>query len=296
MNVSVCIASIGRDTLLECVTSIISGSYTNFEIVVCDNSPDFRAGRLIERHFPEDHRIAIVHVPKPNIADARNACLDRAIGRFIAFIDDDERASREWLSNLVNRIEVERLDVVFGPAEPKYQEPPAWVQFDSPYAKSPREENPVLTGSTCNVLIRRASITRAAICFNPAFGETGGEDLDFFVRLKSTGALFGCAPDAFVEEDVPPHRMTDQALKARSLAAGRVYARVFLSNATTQVRFAFLIQSLLKYAIFRTAADITWIIKHPSHWSLRRRAWGNQGRAQELRGASPVSAYGLNSR
>jgi succinoglycan biosynthesis protein ExoM len=55
-----------------------------------------------------------------NISVARNACLDAATAPLVAFIDDDEVASPEWLVALVGTWESSNADVVLGPVQALY--------------------------------------------------------------------------------------------------------------------------------------------------------------------------------
>ena len=43
--------------------------------------------------------ISYIHAPARNISIARNACVEAATGKWIAFIDDDELASENWLQH-----------------------------------------------------------------------------------------------------------------------------------------------------------------------------------------------------
>ena len=47
-------------------------------------------------------QITYVHAPARNISRARNACLALATAPLIAFIDDDEVASPQWLAALMD--------------------------------------------------------------------------------------------------------------------------------------------------------------------------------------------------
>ena len=65
-------------------------------VIVADNDDAPSARALIERLRAEmPFEIIYVHCPASNISIARNACLDNGMGDFLAFIDDDETASKE---------------------------------------------------------------------------------------------------------------------------------------------------------------------------------------------------------
>lgn len=47
---------------------------------------------------------------------------------------------------------------------------------------------------------------KESLCFDPAFGLTGGEDVDFFGKQISVGRVFVWCNEAEVYETVPPER------------------------------------------------------------------------------------------
>src|SRR3984885_994267 len=62
-----------------------------WEILVCDNHPDQLARPLVDR-LQQITPVPLRYVPAParNIARARNVGVKAAVGRYIAFVDDDE--------------------------------------------------------------------------------------------------------------------------------------------------------------------------------------------------------------
>lgn len=97
-KISVVIPTCGRDELFfECVTSILNGYYTEFEILVIDqDSSQTLQQQLIER-FPGEPRLRYFFLEKAGASRARNFGVQQAKGRIIAFIDDDAVADPEWL-------------------------------------------------------------------------------------------------------------------------------------------------------------------------------------------------------
>ena len=111
--------------------------------------------------------IVYVHCPAANISIARNACLDNCSGDFLAFIDDDETASPEWLVELLAVAAATGADAVLGPVSAVYDDAaPGWMQRGDFHSTQPVwVGGEIRTGYTCNVLLRRASpsIARAPL-------------------------------------------------------------------------------------------------------------------------------------
>ena len=116
-------------TLLSlAVLSIPTGAIVR--IIVADNdiTPSAR-DRVDAMRSAVPFEIVYVHCPASNISIARNACLDHASGDFLAFIDDDETASEDWLSELLIMADTTGADAVLGPVQAVYgNAAPAWMR------------------------------------------------------------------------------------------------------------------------------------------------------------------------
>jgi len=69
-------------------------------IIVVDNDPEGTARSTVDGSagpFP----VRYVHAPRPGVATARNAGLAATGAPLIAFLDDDEAASPDWLAALL---------------------------------------------------------------------------------------------------------------------------------------------------------------------------------------------------
>ena len=195
-----------RDALRSCLTQR-ANSGRPFEIVVVDNSSDGSAAPVVAGLEPGIIPVRYVHEPRPGISRARNAGFANARGRFLALIDDDERASPDWLAHLTRAQRTCGADVVFGPVYPEFDPLPErdlrfLTQFYTYTLKKPTG-TPVGERSTNNALVRRACV-RAAEPFVVDLGLTGGEDTLFFSQLRTQGgARFVWSAEAFVIERNP---------------------------------------------------------------------------------------------
>jgi glycosyltransferase involved in cell wall biosynthesis len=159
--------------------------------------------------------------PERNIALARNRSVAAARGDFIAFIDDDECPPPDWLARLFECCETFQASGVLGPVRPRFETPPpAWVVRGRFCERPEHHTGEVLEweeSRTGNVLVRRAALPVEGPPFDKAFG-TGGEDKDFFWRMKQRGHVFRWCNEAPVYETVPAWR----------LRAGYMFRRAFL--------------------------------------------------------------------
>ena len=90
-----------------------------------------------------------------------------------------------------------------------------------------------------NLLIRRAVLEEmAAPWFDPAFALSGGEDRDFFVRLKRAGKRFAWADEARAHGDVPESRANLGWLLRRAYSVGNSDMLVLLKHRPGLLRLA----------------------------------------------------------
>jgi GT2 family glycosyltransferase len=159
-----------------------------------------------------------------NIAVVRNTALGNASGGFIAFIDDDERPERNWLLNLMDTAEKYQVDGVLGPVRPSFEtSPPQWVTKGRFCDRPEYQTGRLMSWNECrtgNVLFRRSLVQGVSEPFSPRF-PTGGEDMDFFLRMERAGARFVWCNEAVAYETVPPSRLTRSYMFKRALLRGR---------------------------------------------------------------------------
>jgi succinoglycan biosynthesis protein ExoM len=218
------------------------------EIFIVDNSPDGNAAPQV-RELAAAARIKLTYVaePRSNIARARNAGIAASDAPFIAFLDDDEEASSGWIAGLLATMDRTGADVVFGPVRPRFEtgRPPAWDPeaklFTRDMGLPDGTPAPLLAtgasrgGGTGNCMLRRTACIGSAEPFDPAFGITGGEDTDFFMRLARAGRRFVWCASAPVSEYVPADRVRLDYMARRTFRQNQSYVRLRMKNSAQPI-------------------------------------------------------------
>ena len=85
-------------TLDRCLQSIVTQSFTDFEIILVDDGSPDRCPQLCDQWAERDGRITVVHQTNSGLSAARNNGLDRAKGEFLMFADSDDFLGEGTLS------------------------------------------------------------------------------------------------------------------------------------------------------------------------------------------------------
>jgi succinoglycan biosynthesis protein ExoM len=229
IKVTVCICTFRRPSLLSTIDSVAKQSAlanADIRILIIDNDSEPTARNIAtEFRSRTNIRVDYKHVPGQNISAARNAGLDTSTTPWLAFVDDDEYASANWLAELV--ASQNGADAVFGPCNAIYDNgAPDWIKHGDYHSNRITESKGITTGYTSNVLIDMAFVRRHGLRFDPELGRTGGEDTMFFHAMYRKGGVLKYAPNAVVYERVDPSRVNLTWIVRRRYRVGQVRALV----------------------------------------------------------------------
>lgn len=104
MNISVIIPTYKpQDYLWECLDSIAAQTISKdaFEVIVILNGPkDPFYGKIEDYAEDSGLDLKLIYTEVPGVSNARNIGLDNASGKYIAFMDDDDKISPTYLHEL----------------------------------------------------------------------------------------------------------------------------------------------------------------------------------------------------
>lgn len=275
-SVTVCLATFRRETVEATIHSLaaqVLPKNVTLEVIVCDNDETPSARSRIQTLAAQVKvPIRYVHAPKRNISVARNAGLNAANGDWVAFIDDDEIAPKDWIATLYNCAITHGHDIVFGPAYAHYPPgAPQWISSIDYHSNIPHDRGGVVqTGHTCNALMRRTAPMIEGERFLLEKGRTGGEDTEFFFRLWKAGAKLGICREAEVHETVEPSRLSFKWLLKRKFRSGITYGKHALVKPGLMARLQLVILAFAKiiYCGLRSAAAV-FSQTSRNFWALR---------------------------
>lgn len=212
--VSVCVCTYRRPYLLaKLLDSLAEQSFSElFEIIVVDNEPAGHAAEVVElartRHPTLNIRFTVE--PQKGISFARNTAASLANGDFLAWIDDDEIAAKNWLTSLRMTQSRSNADGIFGPVIPVFPEGSRAWPVRSGIFERPRHSTGTRIDArearTGNAFVTADWFRKYKPPFDVRLANAGGEDYDFFSRIENEGARFEWCDEAEVFELVPLER------------------------------------------------------------------------------------------
>lgn len=90
----------GEATLQQCVDSILSQPFKNFELLLIDDGSTDETPTICDEYANVDSRVKVIHKKNGGVSSARNIGLDEAKGRWITFIDSDDYIENGYIRDL----------------------------------------------------------------------------------------------------------------------------------------------------------------------------------------------------
>lgn len=226
MLVSILIPTFRRpDSFLRAVRSAFAQQGVGaFEVIAIDNSPEgstVALCRQIEATAPAAFRWA--HEPNPGVAHARNAAIKLARGEYVAWLDDDEEASPQWLAALLAQRVATGAQSVFGPVRARTQgDTQNAAFFERLYSRGgPARSGPCARAYGIGNSLQPRAMFDEPQPFDPRADQRGGEDDALFSSWADAGATFAWAADAYVIEHLGADRTNLSHGLKRAFAYGQ---------------------------------------------------------------------------
>lgn len=204
-----------------------------FEIIVVDNGSSDGTREMVEKLLDAStqHTIRYLYIPEPGGGVARRAGAASARGEWVAYMDDDARASPGWLQTAAELLH-ERHDLsgMGGPIHPFFlADKPAWFQDAyeiRTWGNTPRflDKDEAFAGA--NMLFPRELLTKLGEAM-PGFGMVGnmmhfGEDTILFEQAWELleQAKFYYHPKLIMYHAVPARNMDTGYILRRQFSIG----------------------------------------------------------------------------
>lgn len=99
-----------KELAANMVRDILTQTLRDLEFIIVDNGSDDGTAELLERLVGQDARVSVLRLPRSSIGCGRNAGVRKATGRYVTFVDDDDRVDGDFLEFLFALTDNERHD------------------------------------------------------------------------------------------------------------------------------------------------------------------------------------------
>lgn len=187
--VSVVIPTYNRPQRLQsAIKTVESQSYTPIELVIIDDHSEVPASDVIDEGSIEVESLNVVrHDENRGLAAARNTGISRSAGKYIAFLDDDDRWKPTFIEQSVLEFTRSDCQLVYSGSETV-----------TPSGDTIAVQNPTLQGDLRKEILQRNFISASAVVVAQegikeisGFDESlpGWEDWDCWIRLSQIGDI-----------------------------------------------------------------------------------------------------------
>ena len=101
------------DFLPQCLNSIKRQMYDNLEIILVDDGSTDGSPAILDEFAKNEKRAKVIHQNNMGVSAARNAGLDIATGKWIAFVDSDDWLERDYIDRMVDAAELHETKFSF---------------------------------------------------------------------------------------------------------------------------------------------------------------------------------------
>ena len=292
LTIDICIATYKRPAMLTSLLTSLDKQNTvcreSIRVIIVDNDASGSA-RVSVDQFRQKTNLTVIYdiEPEQNISLVRNRCISHAEADYIVFIDDDERATQDWLKTHIETAKAYNADVVSGPVLKELpNNAPLWIKKGGFFNHQQAPTGTILTHCpTGNTLVAKVCLSRVDHYFDPSYGLTGGGDTEFFYRLSSSGAKLIWCQEAVVFETVTNNRLTMRAILLRAFRSGQCFTRIFIRSRSAPYKLIWYAQRIIY--IFGALFVMSFIWLFGKHYGVQflKIAVANLGK---VLGLSPI--------
>lgn len=121
MEISVIIPVYNKTTYIgRCLKSIFSQDFPSFEVIAVDDGSTDASGKMCDQWAETEPRLHVYHIPNSGVTAARRYGLEHSQGRYVMFVDADDRLMSGALKAMYDTIQETDADEVISPYDDQY--------------------------------------------------------------------------------------------------------------------------------------------------------------------------------
>jgi glycosyltransferase involved in cell wall biosynthesis len=235
MILTIAVCSYNRSNLLVTAIESLINQFDNnyqFELLIIDNNSSDDTNAIVEKYKTSFPFIKYFKELKPGISNARNRAIEEAQGEYIGFIDDDAKASKNYIQKAFAIINNYKPDIFGGKILPYYlTAKPNWFKDD--YETRIHGSTGWLKKanlSASNLFIKKSLFNELGK-FSLSYGGEGnkmiyGEETEFINRAYQLQRKVYYDLELIVYHLVPEYKMNPLFFMTSNYAMGKAYFNI----------------------------------------------------------------------
>lgn len=227
--------------LPHCLDSLVNQTLNNalYEVIIVDNNSKDRTQQIAKKYAEKHENFYLTDESNQGLSFARNKGWSSAKGKYIAFIDDDAKATPKWCQKIIESFEnvIPKPVAVGGRIHPWYEtDPPKWFSDEleirslgtSAHFLKGRRAQYGFSGSNMALPIEILNEYKG---FSTNYGMVEkklrlGEDAELFSRIYKKEPFFWYDPEIIVYHWTSISKMSLKYRIARSYKSGQTIAQI----------------------------------------------------------------------
>lgn len=96
----------------QCITSVLSQKYDNYELILVDDGATDDSGKICDAYALKNDHIRVIHKANGGLVSARRAGVMVAKGEYVGYVDGDDWVADNWLAEVDKVITESHPDIV----------------------------------------------------------------------------------------------------------------------------------------------------------------------------------------
>ena len=96
----------------QCITSVLSQKYDNYELILVDDGATDDSGKICDAYALKNDHIRVIHKANGGLVSARRAGVMVAKGEYVGYADGDDWVADSWLAEVDKVITESHPDIV----------------------------------------------------------------------------------------------------------------------------------------------------------------------------------------
>ncbi|MGD7044462.1 glycosyltransferase family 2 protein [Jeotgalibacillus proteolyticus] len=201
IKVSVIVPVYNAEKFLEvCIKSLVNQTLKECEFIFVNDGSTDGSEMIITRYTKSDKRIKLINQKNSGVSAARNAGIEKAMGKYIGFVDADDYVQKDMFELFYNHGEKYKADVIFSDFISELEG--CRLKTDYPFTKGKVLDKSYIEkivipyiieednfNSVCNKIYRNSIIKKNELAFptDISLGEDGYFNLQF---MHFIGTMF----------------------------------------------------------------------------------------------------------